>query len=162
VLPRPTFLMLAVPLLAAACGGSSGSASQTTTTTTATLQTQARFVQQGNQVCIRADRRIFRIGRLTRDPAGWAKTAAAGRVSMHEMRGVAPSARSEAAFRRMLTYGDQLVAAIQAVHDDLAGKKYQAAVNAQFKAARLQDFVHEQAKAAGLTFCQQNLTSWPV
>jgi hypothetical protein len=33
---------------------------------------------------------------------------------------------------------------------------------AQFAAGRLQDRVHTSAKAAGLTFCQQPLTNWPV
>lgn len=154
---RPAVLLLTVPLAAAACGGSSKSAPPTTTV----QQTQAKFVQQANQVCIRSDRRIYQLGRLTRDPKGWQKTAAAGRVGLQEMRAVQPSAASAGAFRLMLAYGQQLVAAIQSIHDSLVGKKYDAAVSAQFRAARLLDKVHAQAKAAGLTFCQQPLTNWP-
>jgi hypothetical protein len=148
-----------LPLLAAACG----SKSTATGTTTATKhQTQANFVAEGNQVCIRSDRRVYRIGRLTRDPSGWAKTVAAGRISLAEMQGVVPSAASAAAYDLMMRFAQQLVAAIQSVHDNLVSKNYQAAINAQFRAARLQDKVHAEAKVAGLTFCQQALTNWPV
>jgi hypothetical protein len=156
---RPAVLLLAVPLAAAACGGSSKSAH---TTTAQAHETQAEFVQAGNQVCIRSDRRVYRIGRLTRDPQGWAKTAAAGRVGLREMRSVTPSAESAAAYQLMLSYAQQLVAAIQRVHDNLVKKNYNTAISAQFAAARLQDKVHAQAKAAGLTFCQQSLTNWPL
>lgn len=156
---RPVVLLLAVPLAAAACGGSS---KKPAAVTTAAHQTQAAFVQQGNQVCIRSDRRVFRIGRLTTNPKGWAQTAAAGHVGLKEMQAVRPSARSAAAFRAMMAYAEQLVAAIQSVHDNLVEKNRDAAISAQFRAARLQDKVHAQAKAAGLTFCQQPLTNWPL
>ena len=36
------------------------------------------------------------------------------------------------------------------------------AAAAQFAAAQLQDKVHQFAKMAGLTFCQQSLTNWPA
>lgn len=155
---RAAVLLLAVPLAATACGGSSKHAATTTTA----HQTQAAFVELGNQVCIRSDRRIFRIGTLTTNPSGWAKTAAAGRVGLAEMRSVQPSAKSASAYASMMRYAEQLVAAIQSVHDNLVKKKIDAARVVQFRAARLQDNVHKEAKRAGLTFCQQPLTNWPL
>lgn len=152
-------LLLILPLLAAACG-SSAKNTATTTTSTAPLS-QQQFVKAGNQVCIRSDQRIFKLGRLTRSPVGWAKTAAAARVGIKEMQAVKPPASAATTFNRMLDYGQQLVQAIQNVHDNLAKKKFTAAISAQFSAARLQDHVHAEAKLAGLTFCQQNLTNWP-
>lgn len=152
-------LLLALPLLAAACG----SKSTATGTTTATKhQTQANFVAEGNQVCIRSDRRVYQIGRLTRDPAGWLKTANAGRVGIAEMKALTPPADKQTEFRLMLTYAQQLVDAIQSVHDHLANKQFDAAISAQFRAARLQDKTHAAARNLGLTFCQQNLTNWPA
>jgi hypothetical protein len=148
---------LALPLLASACGG--GSKNAVTTTKTVSV---AEFVQAGNQVCIRSDRRVYGIGRLTRNPAGWQKTADAGRVGLAEMRSLTPPAGREAEFKLLLTYGQQLVNAIQSVHDNLAAKKVSAAISAQFRAAGLQDKTHSAAKALGLTFCQQNLTNWPA
>jgi len=151
---------LALPLLAAACGG--GSKHAATTTTGSKALSQAGFVQAGNQVCIRSDRRVYQIGRLTRDPAGWLKTANAGRVGLAEMKALTPPADKQTEFRLMLTYAQQLVDAIQSVHDHLANKQFDAAISAQFRAARLQDKTHAAAKNLGLTFCQQNLTNWPA
>jgi hypothetical protein len=152
---------LAVPLLAAACGGGSKHAS-TTTTTQAKALSPAAFVQAGNQVCIRSDRRVYQIGRLTRDPVGWQKTANAGRIGIAEMKTLTPPAAKRSQFGLMITYAQQLVDAIQSVHDHLAKKQFDAAISAQFRAARLQDKTHGAAKSLGLTFCQQNLTNWPA
>jgi hypothetical protein len=151
---------LALPLLAAACGGSKH-ASTTTTSRTKALS-PAAFVQAGNQVCIRSDRRVYQIGRLTRDAAGWQKTANAGRIGIAEMKALTPPAAKQSQFDLMLTYAQQLVDAIQSVHDHLAKKQFDAAIAAQFRAARLQDKTHGAAKGLGLTFCQQNLTNWPA
>lgn len=157
--PRLAVAALALPLLASACGGGSKHAATTTTTRTVSVQ---QFVQEGNQVCIRSDRRVYAIGTLTRDPAGWQKTAAAGRIGLAEMRALTPPAASAAQFKLMLSYGQQLVNAIQSVHDNLVKKKFNAAISAQFTAAGLQDKTHAAARALGLTFCQQNLTNWPA
>jgi len=152
---------LALPLLAAACGGGSKHGASTTTTEAKALS-PAAFVQAANQVCIRSDRRVYQLGRLSRDPAGWQKTAAAGRVGIAEMKSLTPPADMQAGFHLLLTYAQQLVDAIQSVHDNLAKKHYDAAISAQFRAARLQDKTHTAAKQLGLTFCQQNLTNWPA
>jgi hypothetical protein len=158
--PRPFALLLALPLLAAACGGGSKHAATTTTRTPAL--TQKEFVAAGNQVCIRSDRRVYNIGRLSRDPAGWQQTAAAGRIGIKEMRDLGVPPQNQAQFHLMLSKAQQLVDAIQSVHDNLVKKKYQAAISAQFRAARLQDDTHAAAKKLGLTFCQQSLTNWPA
>jgi hypothetical protein len=150
--------VVALPLLAAACGGGSKHAA----TTTSKALSESAFVQAGNQVCIRSDRRVFRLGRLTRDPAGWGKTAAAGRTGITEMKALTPPAGQQTEFDLMLTYAQGLVDAIQSVHDNLAKKKFDAAISAQFRAARFQDKTHAAAKTLGLTFCQQNLTNWPA
>jgi hypothetical protein len=153
-------VVLALPLLAAACGG--GSKHAATTTTTSKALSESAFVQAGNQVCIRSDRRVFRLGRLTRDPAGWGKTAAAGRIGIAEMKALTPPADKQTEFNLMVAYAQGLVDAIQSVHDNLAKKKFDAAISAQFRAARFQDKTHAAAKTLGLTFCQQNLTNWPA
>lgn len=142
---------------ATACGGSKDA--KTTSTTTGAPQD---YVTAGNQVCIRSDKRIFKIGRLSRDPKGWQRTADAARVAVREMKQVTPPADHNPAFQRMLRYGSALALSIQEVHDALVKSNLDVAAAAQFAAAQLQDKVHTAAKAAGLTFCQQPLTNWPA
>ena len=153
----PWLLLLAVA--ATACGGSS----KDTKTTTGEASTSASdYVTAGNQVCIRSDRRIFKIGRLSRDPKGWQRTADAGRIALGEMKKVTPPADRATSFRQMMQFANALTLSIQEVHDALVKSNYDVATAAQFAAGRLQDRVHTAAKAAGLTFCQQPLTNWPV
>ena len=161
--PLPSSVVRRVPLLllvvaaATACGGSKDA--KTTSTTTGAPQD---YVTAGNQVCIRSDKRIFKIGRLSRDPKGWQRTADAARVAVREMKQVTPPADRNPAFQRMLRYGSALALSIQEVHDALVKSNLDVAAAAQFAAAQLQDKVHTAAKAAGLTFCQQPLTNWPA
>ena len=153
----PVLVLFAVAV--SACGGSS-SAKKTTSTTHA-LSVQA-FVKAGNNVCMAADRRIVKLGRLTRNPKGWARTAAEARRAIGEMQQVTPPPSRAEAFRKMLHYANALTLAIQEVHDALVKNNIDTAAAAQFAAAAAQDKVHESAKAAGLTFCQQALTNWPA
>jgi hypothetical protein len=154
----PLLVLLAVA--ATACGGSKDAS--TTTTTATTPSSPEAFVSAGNQVCIASDKRIFKIGRLSRDPKGWARTAVAARTAVNEMqRIVPPTARAEA-FRQMLRYANALVLSIQEVHDSLVKSDLDTAAAAQFAAGKIQDKVHTAAKAVGLTFCQQPLTNWPA
>jgi hypothetical protein len=150
----PLFLLLA--LAATACGSSNDAQ------TTSTSNSPQAFVDAGNQVCIRSDKRIFKIGRLSRDPRGWAETAAAARTAVREMRRVVPPPERADAFRRMMRFGSALALSIQEVHDSLVKSDLDTATAAQFAAAQIQDKVHAAAKAAGLTFCQQALTNWPA
>lgn len=158
---RRAAFLLTLPVLASACGGSKHTSSTTTASTTPAL-TASQLVQAANQVCIRSDRRVYRIGRLSRDPVGWQQTADAGRIGIREMRALTPPAADAARFNLMLSYAQQLVNAIQAVHDNLVKKQYDKAISAQFRAARFQDKTHATAKQLGLTFCQQSLTNWPA
>jgi hypothetical protein len=151
-------LVLVVPLLAA-CGG----AAKTTHTTSATSDSSARdFVTAANKVCVASDRRIFRIGRLTRDPKGWAKTYASAKIAVTAMMRIVPPAARADTFKRMLRYARALTLSIQEIRDALRKNDIATAAAAQLAAGQLQDEVHRSAKAAGLTFCQQPLTNWPA
>jgi hypothetical protein len=161
---RRLLILVLVPLSVAACGGDSkrtGTGPSTSSTTTV-AESQVGYVGAGNQVCIRSDKRIFKIGRLTRDPKGWGRTAASARQAISEMKQIRPPAARAESFRQMLRYGNALALSIQEVHDSLVKKDYDTAAAAQLAAGQIQDRVHTAAKAAGLTFCQQNLTNWPA
>ena len=157
---RLPLLLLAV-LALAACGGSKDAKTTTTGTTTLSTSMQA-YVTAGNKVCMDSDKRIFKLGRLTRDPKGWAKTAAAARAAIGEMRKVTPPPERANAFKQMLRFASALALSVQEVHDALVKSDLDTATAAQFAAAQIQDNVHTSAKAAGLTFCQQQLTNWPA
>ena len=154
---RRSLFLLALPLALAACGGSSKSS---TTTTAAPSNTD--FVKAGNQVCQAADRRIFRIGRLGRDPNGWARTAASAKQAVRDMRAVAAPTGKAAQFRQMLRYANAVALTIQEIHAALVKKDYDTAAAGQFAAGQLSDKVHQAARGLGLTFCQQQLTNWPA
>ena len=96
-------LILLLPLALAACGSSSSTSG---TTTSAAPPSSADFVKAGNQVCIASDKRIFKIGRLSRDPRGWARTAEAAKTGVQEMRAVTPPAGKRTQFDKMLRYAN--------------------------------------------------------
>ena len=149
-------------LAVSACGGS-GSAKKTTSTGTAPAATTMQaFVAAGNGVCMAADKRVVKLGRLTRDPKGWGRTAAEARRAIGQMRKITPPASRALAFDKMVRYAGGLALSLQEVHDALVKKDIDTAAAAQFAAAQFQDKVHESAKTAGLTFCQQALTNWPA
>lgn len=155
---RRALLLLLVPALAAACGGSkSGSA-----TTAKPRPTQKQFVAAANAVCVRSDRAVYRLGRLSLAPEGWARTAAAARRALADMKKVTPPAGKDAAFQRLLAEGQILATGIQQVHDALVKKNYLAARTAQNSATKADTAIHLQAQKLGLTFCQQLLTNWPA
>jgi hypothetical protein len=151
-------LLLLLPLALAACGGSGSSKGSTTVA----APSAADFVKEGNAVCIASDKRIFKIGRLGRDPKGWQQTAEAAKTGVLEMRAIVAPAGRKTQFRQMLRYANALALTIQEIHDALVKKDYDTAAAGQFAAAQLQDKVHQSARAAGLTFCQQQLTNWPA
>jgi len=163
---RRLLILVLVPLSVAACGSDSketgAGTGESTSSTTTLAESQVGYVGAGNQVCIRSDKRIFKIGRLTRDPKGWGRTAASARQAISEMKQIRPPAARADSFRQMLRYGNALALSIQEVHDSLVKKDYDTASAAQLAAGQIQDRVHTAAKAAGLTFCQQNLTNWPA
>jgi len=120
------------------------------------------YVAAGNKVCQDTDKRIMSLGRLSRNPKGWARTAAAARSGVLAMRHVSPPPERAQAFRQMLRYANALALSIQEVHNALVKKDIDTAAAAQLAAAQIQDKVHMAAKTAGLTFCQQGLTNWPA
>jgi hypothetical protein len=146
-------------VLAAACGGSKSSSS---TTGTETRPTQQQFITAANAVCVRSDRAVYKLGRLSLAPTGWAKTAAAARHAVADMKKVTPSAGKDAAFQQMLDEGQKLAIGIQQVHDALVKKNYAKARSAQGDATAADTAIHKQAQKLGLTFCQQLLTNWPA
>jgi len=156
---RRTIPLLALPLALAACGGSSSS---TQTTVEKPRLTQKQFVAAANQVCVNSDRRIFRIGRLSLDPAGWGQTAAAARTGVTAMKRVSPPASRETGFAKLLSEGTRLANGIQKVHDALMKKDYTLARKWQNDATIADTAIHRQAQKLGLTFCQQLLTNWPA
>jgi hypothetical protein len=151
--------LLLVPAVAAACGESKSS---TATTAAKSRPTQQQFVAAANAVCVRSDRAIYRLGNLSFDPAGWARTAAAARHAVADMKTVTPPSGKDAAFQRLLAEGQKLAYGIQQVHDALVKKNYRAARAAQNAATRVDTSIHRQAQKLGLTFCQQLLTNWPA
>jgi len=153
---RALLLALLVPVLAAGCGSSSHKQAAPAPLT------QKQFVSAANAVCIKSDRRVFQLGRLSLLPDGWAATAAAARTGVAQMSVLHAPVPSAAGFRHMLALGTQLAAGIQQVHDALAKKNYKAAQAAQLKATKTDTAIHLQAKKLGLTFCQQLLTNWPA
>jgi hypothetical protein len=120
------------------------------------------FVKEGNRVCIDADRRILPIGKLTRDPAGWTRTASAAEQNLREMRMVVPPAARAAAFDRMVADGAAVVRDLDRIRNDLLSKKVRVANAAQQAALKSEDEVHTAARHAGLTYCQQALNNWPA
>ena len=150
-------LLLLVTVLAAGCGSSSAKKVETTT-----RLTQAQFVSAANTVCINSDRRVFRLGRLTLLPEGWAETAIAANRAVQEMSFLQAPEAAEAGFQHLLALGRVLAGDIKLVHGDLVKKDYKAAQAAQLRATKTDTAIHLQAKKLGLTFCQQLLTNWPA
>jgi hypothetical protein len=149
-------------LSVAACGGSKDTKSTTTTTAATRTTSLPAFVAAANKVCEDTDKQIMSIGRLTRNPRGWARTYATAKSAVVAMQKVTPPPGRKFRFRVMLRYANALALSMQEVHDALVKNNIDVAAAAQLAAARLQDEVHKQAKVLGLTFCQQPLTNWPA
>jgi hypothetical protein len=111
---------------------------------------------------VRSDRAIYKLGRLSLAPAGWAKTAAAARRAVADMKKITPPSGKDAAFQQLVAEGQKLATGIQQVHDALVKKNYAKARTAQDAATTADTAIHRQAQKLGLTFCQQLLTNWPA
>lgn len=153
---RRVTILLLLPVALAACGGDSSKPEAQA------RPTQTQFVAAANAVCVRSDRAVYRLGRLSLDPAGWGETAAAARTAIADMKTVRPPVGKDAAFAALVAEGQKLADGIQQVHDALVEKNYAKARAAQQKATNADTAIHKQARKLGLTFCQQLLTNWPA
>ncbi len=151
--PLP-LLALAV-LLAAGCGGGGPAREQP-------RLTQKQFASAANKVCINADRRVFRIGGLSRDPAGWALTVSAAKRGLEEMRALRPPAAADGGFAELLSLAQQEIDQLQLVHDALVKNDLEAARKAQTEATNDDTKIKKRAGKLGLTFCSKLLTNWPA
>lgn len=159
---RVAWFLLAVPVLAS-CGVSSVTKTTSATGARAVPRlTQKSFVTEGNLVCLRSDRRVYKLGTLSLDPSGWAKVAAAARTAMTEMRKLRPPTDDQARFDRLLALGRRLEDGIVHVHAALVRHDVAAARRSQSGAKTVSAEIHAQAHRLGLTFCQQTLTNWPA
>jgi len=152
---RPAFVVLVLPLVAAACGGGGKSSGDE-------RLTAAELVSKANQVCINSDRRIFQLGQLTTDPAGWRRTARAASRGIAEMARLRPPENKQKGFDTMLASARQLQKIVDEIATALQKKDFAKAQSAQARATQLDTKIKFQARALGLTFCEQFLTNWPA
>lgn len=158
---RLAWFLLAVPVLAA-CGSSDAKQKAQAPPAQQPRLTQQQFSNAGNLVCLHSDRRVYRLGALSRDPTGWAKTANAARLGIAEMKRLRPPVADQAGFDHLLALARRLTDGIEKVHAALVKNDYAAARKAQFAATDVDTQIHKQARKLGLTFCQQLLTNWPA
>jgi hypothetical protein len=123
---------------------------------------QKHFAAAADEVCVNSDRRIYKLGALSTAPAGWAKTVAAATTALRQMAALRPPLPAVAAFARLLSFGRRLRGDVQRVQRALAGNDLAAARRAQVAAKADGVRIHAEAKALGLTFCEQPLTNWPA
>jgi hypothetical protein len=157
---RPVPLLLALPLVLVACGGSGGDTSAKTVERP--RLTQRQLVTEANRVCIASDRRVFRLGQLSTEPAGWHKTATAAKRGIAEMARLRPPASQQRKFDAMLVAARKLQTAIDDVGDALEANDFAKARAAQARATRYDTQIKRMAASLGLTFCEQLLTNWPA
>jgi len=159
---RVAWLLVTVPVLAA-CGASSAAKTSPSTTVEAPARlTQKSFVAEGNLVCLRSDRRVYKLGTLSRDPTGWEKVAKAARVAIEEMEKLRPPLADQLRFDDLLLLARRLQDGIVRVHTALMEHDFKDARTDQATATRVSGEIHAQARRLGLTFCQQLLTNWPA
>jgi hypothetical protein len=159
---RVAWFLLTVPVLAA-CGASSAAKTNPSTTVAAVPRlTQKNFVKEGNLVCLHSDRRVYKLGTLSRDPVGWEKVALAAHVAITEMRKLRPPIADQVGFDRLLVLAQRLANGIARVHAALMRHAYTTARADQSGARNVSGQIHAQARTLGLTFCQQLLTNWPA
>ena len=151
----PLLVLTAVAVGVSGCGGGSAARERPRLSADA-------FVEEGNGVCIRADRRVFRIGGLGPAPGPWKRTADAAATSIREMRELRPPEARQKRFDALLAAAEKVRLAVSDVHDALVQEKYDRAREAQIRAVRADAEVKRIAHALGLTFCEQLLTNWPA
>ncbi len=159
---RVVWFLLTVPVLAA-CGASSAAKTTPSTTVAAIPRlTQKDFVKEGNLVCLHSDRRVYKLGTLSRNPAGWEKVTQAARIAIGEMKKLRPPLADQAGFDRLLLLARRLTDGIVRVHAALMRHDFATARADQSVAKNVSARIHTQARTLGLTLCQQLLTNWPA
>ena len=159
---RVVWFLLTVPVLAA-CGASSAAKTTPSTTVAAIPRlTQKDFVREGNLVCLHSDRRVYKLGTLSRNPAGWEKVTQAARIAIAEMKKLRPPLADQAGFDRLLLLARRLTDGIVRVHAALMRHDFATARTDQSVAKNVSARIHTQARTLGLTLCQQLLTNWPA
>jgi len=159
---RVAWLLVTVPVLAA-CGASSAAKTIPSTTIEGPARlTQKSFVAEGNLVCLRSDRRVYKLGTLSRNPSGWEKVARAARLAIAEMEKLRPPLPDQLRFDHLMLLARRLEDGIVRVHAALMRHNLTAARTDQVAATRVSTEIHAQARSLGLTFCQQLLTNWPA
>ncbi|HEX6761226.1 MAG TPA: hypothetical protein VF094_00355 [Gaiellaceae bacterium] len=159
---RVAWFLLTVPVLAG-CGASpAAKAPPAATHHAAARLTLKAFTTEGNLVCLRSDRRVYRLGALSRNPVGWAKVAGAASLGIAEMKKLRPPLADQPRFHHLIVLAERLADEIVDVHGALVSRSYAAARNDQAAARILTTKIHAQAQKLGLTFCQQALTNWPA
>jgi hypothetical protein len=159
---RVAWLLVTVPVLAA-CGASSAAKTSPSTTIEAPARlTQKSFVTEGNLVCLRSDRRVYKLGTLSRNPTGWEKVAKAARLAIEEMEKLRPPLVDQLRFDHLLVLARRLQDGILRVQAALRRHNFTGARTDQVAATRVSGEIHLQARKLGLTFCQQLLTNWPA
>jgi hypothetical protein len=119
-------------------------------------------VREGNLVCLNSDRRVYKLGTLSRNPAGWEKITQAARIAMAEMKKLRPPVADQAGFDRLLLLARRLTDGIVRVRAALMRHDFATARTDQSVAKNVSARIHTQARTLGLTLCQQLLTNWPA
>ena len=159
---RVAWFLLTVPVLAA-CGASSATKTNPSTTDAAVPRlTQKNFVKEGNLVCLHSDRRVYKLGTLSRNPVGWEKVAQAAHAAIAEMKKLQPPLADQVGFDRLLLLARSLADGIVQVHAALMRHDFRTARTDQSVAKNVSAQIHAQARTLGLTLCQQLLTNWPA
>jgi hypothetical protein len=159
---RVAWFLLTVPVLAACGASSTAKTSVSTRVATVPRLTQKNFVKEGNLVCLRSDRRVYKLGTLSRNPVGWEKVAQAAHEAIAEMRKLRPPLADQVGFDRLLLLARRMADGIGRVHAALMRQNFTTARADQSVAKHVSAQIHAQARTLGLTFCQQLLTNWPA
>lgn len=159
---RVAWFLLTVPVLAACGAASAVKTNESTTVAAVPRLTQKNFVKEGNLVCLHSDRRVYRLGTLSRNPVGWEKVAQAANVAITEMSRLRPPLPDQVGFDRLLLLARRMANGIVRVHAALMRHAFTTARADQSVAKNVSGQIHAQARTLGLTFCQQLLTNWPA
>jgi hypothetical protein len=159
---RVAWFLLTVPVLAACGASSAAKTNQSTTVAAVPRLTQKNFVKEGNLVCLHSDRRVYKLGTLSRNPVGWEKVAQAAHTAIAEMKKLRPPLADQVAFNRLLLLARRLADGVVQVHAALRRHDFTIARTDQAIAKNVSAEIHAQARTLGLTFCQQLLTNWPA